>query len=76
MGDFTTKSEEFDSVDMERFWGNFTLRVVNLDFIVEELVGVGFRKGVPPYVILTVIFDRTCSVLLNTCHTGHKNQNK
>ena len=31
MGDFTTKSEEFDSVDMERFWGNFTLRVVNWD---------------------------------------------
>ena len=25
--------------DMERFWGNFTKRVVNMDFIVEELVG-------------------------------------
>ena len=25
--------------DMERFCGNFTLRVVNMDLIVEELVG-------------------------------------
>ena len=36
--------------------GDFTWRVVNLDFIIEEIEGVGFRKGVPPYVILTVIF--------------------
>ena len=51
--------------------GDFTLRAANLDFIVEVIEGrgVGFRKGVPPYGILTVIFDRTCSVLLNTCHT-------
>jgi len=24
---------------MEGFWGNFTWKVVNMDFIVEELVG-------------------------------------
>ena len=41
---------------MERFWRDFTWSVVNMDLIVEVIEGVGFRKGVPPYVILTVIF--------------------
>jgi hypothetical protein len=38
--DFTTKSEEFDSVDIERFWGDFTWRLSDC----EELVGVTHRR--------------------------------
>jgi hypothetical protein len=41
---------------MVGFGGILLKEVVNMDFIVEVIEGVGFRKGVPPYVILTVIF--------------------
>ena len=37
-------------------WGKLFKEVVKMDFIVEVIEGVDFRKGVPPYVILTVIF--------------------
>ena len=41
---------------MVGFGGILLKEVVNIDFIVEVIEGVGFRKEVPPYGILTVIF--------------------